>query len=240
MFDRYRWRLLFGMILLASCSKEMMKVGESPDEKELTAYQSRVVEYFQEVALGFEFGNSSRIVRKWSDSLYLYVGGTTLPELEMELYSIINEINALTSDGFGVAVTTDSISANYYLFLGSGAAYAELYPQQAELTKSNWGLFYLNWNGMQQLTSGHMYVDIFRADLAAQKHLLREELTQSLGLARDSKRYPDSIFQLDWTLTSSYTDIDRDIIRLLYHPEVHSGMTKKEVKTTLEAILAQE
>ena len=32
-----------------------------------------------------------------------------------------------------------------------------------------------------------MYVDIVRADMNEQKHLLREELTQSLGLARDSQ-----------------------------------------------------
>ena len=68
-----------------------------------------------------------------------------------------------------------------------------------------------------------MYVDIFRADLPGQKHLLREELTQSLGLGNDSPQYIESIFQSAWTTTTSYSMLDKDVIRLLYHPEMNIG-----------------
>ena len=43
-----------------------------------------------------------------------------------------------------------------------------------------------------------MYVDIFRANEQGQLHLLREELTQSLGLGQDSEKYLNSIFQCNY------------------------------------------
>ena len=46
-------------------------------------------------------------------------------------------------------------------------------------------------------------------------HLIREEITQSLGLFRDSWRYPDSIFYQGWTATGEYASIDGPTIRLL-------------------------
>ena len=64
-----------------------------------------------------------------------------------------------------------------------------------------------------------MYVDIYKANNIEQKHLLREELTQSLGLGKDSFKYPNSIFQSSWTQTLNYLKIDKDVIRLLYHPK---------------------
>ena len=62
-----------------------------------------------------------------------------------------------------------------------------------------------------------MYVDIYRANDQEQKHLLREELTQSLGLFNDSYKYPESIFYQDWTTTTEYAQIDRELIDMLYN-----------------------
>ena len=83
-----------------------------------------------------------------------------------------------------------------------------------------------------------MYVDIFRANIEAQKHLLREELTQSLGLARDSPEYTESIFQSSWTTTTEFAAIDKELIRLLYHPDMVIGLTANQVDDVLAEILS--
>jgi hypothetical protein len=63
-----------------------------------------------------------------------------------------------------------------------------------------------------------MYVDIKRTKRDdAQKHLLREELTQALGLSNDSYDYPESIFYQGWTETTEYTELDKDVIRMMYN-----------------------
>ena len=85
-----------------------------------------------------------------------------------------------------------------------------------------------------------MYVDLIRANSVEQRHLLREELTQSLGLAKDSPLYEQSIFQSRFTETNEYADIDKDLIRLLYHPNTKVGLTKAQVEEVLRNILLSE
>ena len=90
--------LLSLIIIVSSCSKEE-DVIVTP-ESELTAYQSDVVSYFKEIALGLEFGNASKITRKRTSDMKIFVGGSPDTELFGELEKIKNEINLLATDGF--------------------------------------------------------------------------------------------------------------------------------------------
>ena len=228
---------LFIVILISSCSKDDDDILPGFI---LSEYEIAVIDYFKDIALGFEFGNTSNITRKWNSEMKVFIGGEPSFELLAEFEKIRTEINELKTDGFNVTVVDDSLQSNYYIFFGSGTKYAEMFPDEANLVNSNWGLFYLLWNGQNQFYSGHMYVDIIRANSIEQKHLLREEFTQSLGFARDSQLYMESIFQSDWTTTIEYAPIDQDLIRLLYHPEMSVGLNELEVDNALREILSSE
>ena len=229
-----RLSLLLIVGFLSSCS---------PDEDvgpKLTTYQLSVIEYFNEVALGFEFGGASQITRKWTQPMKIFVGGTPEVDHLTELNDIIDEINSLATDGFVIEVVNDTTESNYYVFFGTGQKYGEIFPNSAGFVDDNWGLFSLFWDGAQDLITGHMYVDIFRPDTDGQMHLLREEFTQSIGLARDSEKYFASIFQSSWTTTSEYAEIDRDLIRLLYHPDMVSGLSQSAVESVITQIFLNE
>jgi len=167
-------------------------------------------------------------------------GGEPTDELITELEKIKTETNVLATDGFNISIVNNTSQSNYFIFFGTGAEYAQIYPSQVNLVDSNWGLFSVFWNSQNQFTSGHMYVDIFRANITAQKHLLGEELTQSLGLAKDSRKYSASIFQSSWTTTTQFTLIDENLIRLLYHPNMDIGLNESQVDKILEEILLSE
>ncbi|MFP2996295.1 DUF2927 domain-containing protein [Spongiivirga sp. MCCC 1A20706] len=224
----------FLLIVCWSCSED-----DSKTDLSLTSYELDQIEYLKEIALGFEFGSASEITRKWNGDMNIFVKGTSSSDLSAELSRIKDELNQLITDNFEMNIVSDESMANYIIFFGSANDYAALYPSQATLVSNNWGLFSIFWNGQNYLTNGHMYVDIERANLEEQKHLLREELTQSLGLAKDSPRYDGSIFQEEWTRTNEYAQIDRDIIRLLYHPGVGVGLNSNEVDAVLRTILSQ-
>ncbi|WP_420575352.1 DUF2927 domain-containing protein [Ekhidna sp.] len=225
-------------LLTFSCSKEDEIV--LPDS-ELTDYGLDVINYFKEVALGFEFGEASKITRRWNNDMKIYVGGNPTSELLSELDIIVKDINGLTASGFSVEIVNDSVQSNFYIHFGSGASYSEIFPSQSNLIDSNWGLFTIFWNGSSELYTGYMYVDIFRANSIEQKHLLREELTQSLGLARDSFLYSESIFQQAFsTKVIEYSKIDKDLIRLLYHPKMSVGLSANQVDGVLRNILLEE
>ncbi len=232
--------LLFLYIFLG-CSKdaENSQIEDTPET--LTTQQKEVVSYFKEVALGFEFGNASAITRKWDTNVKLFVGGNPTTELLTELELIVSEINALTTDGQTLEIVADQAASNFFVFFGSGDAYADIYPSQSGLVAANFGLFSISWNAANFFTSGQMYVDIFRANLTEQKHLLREELTQSLGLAKDSTRFEDSIFQQSFaTKTTTYSAIDRELIRLLYHPQMRAGLDGNQAEAVITEILLSE
>lgn len=208
---------------------------------ELSKFEQETVSYFSDIALGTEFGNTSEITRRWVDTMKIFVGGTTSPELISELNGIVNEINNLVTTGFKMKVVSDTLKSNYYIYFGSGKSFADKFPAMAGFVDANFGLFTFSENQLHELVTGVMYVDIFRASLVEQKHLLREELTQSLGLAKDADLYPASIFQAAFsTKTTQYAAIDKELIRLLYHPQMKVGLNKDQVDSTLRAILVSE
>ena len=233
--------------LSLSCNKEEIIViaPESPgyellfSEGDTPAYYTKltVIDYFKRVALGIEYDSTIELTRKWSSDMKIFVGGSPNDELLQELHSIKNEINTLVTDDFSIEIVNDSLDSNYYIFIGSGKDYANLFPRQSLYINDNWGLFYIEWNSDFVITSGHMYVDVYKADLIAQKHILREELTQSLGFPNDIPLDTRSIFYDNWSTTNYYSELDIEIIRLLYHPEMGAGLNESSVDNVLKGIL---
>lgn len=222
-------------IFIASCSKENEVVAPR-----LSGYNESVVSYFKEIALGFEFGTASEITRRWEGPMKIFVGGKPTPELLTELNRIIVEINDLTTTSFFVQTINDSTQSNFYIYFGSADSFARKFPVVSPFVAANYGLFNVYWEGSNELTKGYMYVDIFRPNQTEQKHVLREELTQSLGLGRDSDLYPESIFLQSFSIKTDYAKIDRDLVRLLYHPKMRIGMDRNEVDAALQSILLAE
>ena len=105
--------LLVILISISSCSTD----NEDLPELELSEYEIDVINYFKDVALGFEFGNASSITRKWNSELKIFVDGEPSTELIDELEEIILEINGLTTDGFQINVVDQFSQSNYYIFL---------------------------------------------------------------------------------------------------------------------------
>ena len=209
------------------------------EHETLSGYQKDVISYFKDVALGFELGTTTHVVRKWDHDMKIFVGGTPTTVLTAELNRIIDEINGLTSaDDFSISITTDSLESNCYLFFGAGTTFAGVIPFFADQIENNLGLFYVYFDNVENLDQAVVYVDMVRTtEVAIQKHLLREELTQSLGLARDSEKYPESIFQQSWTDVTEYAPIDRALIRLLYQPDIKTGLDENSVEPVLEKLV---
>jgi hypothetical protein len=61
-------------------------------------------------------------------------------------------------------------------------------------------------------------------------HLIREEVTQAIsGCMKDSDDYADSIFYQAWTQTAELSSLDREVIRLMYRPDIQPGMDRDQV-----------
>jgi hypothetical protein len=231
------WALAAACLFACSSDDDAVQDPDvlAPDEEE-------IVRYFNAVALGGEFDNEPPVTRKWLREMKLFIGGTPDQVLRSELDDVIGEINALAHDGFQITLTTDSASSNAYIFFGAPDVFVDRYPPAQGYIANNWGLFFsFPDNSTSELYRAVIFVDMVRnGDKKAQRHILREELTQSLGLGRDAEQYDDSIFQQAWTMVTEYAPIDRELIWLLYDPAVTPGLDSATVTPLLRQLLKEK
>ena len=225
-------------IFIKGCSDSDTIVN---DIDELTAEQQVAVDYFKDIALGFEFGNASDVTRKWNTDVIIYVEGEENEVLLSELDVILNDLDELIPDSeIELRLTENESESNFFVFLGPGSDYADINPSAANFVASNFGLFFVRFNSLNYITSASMYVDTERPAVLNQRHLLREELTQALGMAQDSPRFQDSIFQINYSGTATeYNRYDEAIIRMLYHPEMRTGLNEVGVDPILREIVQE-
>ncbi len=197
-------------------SQPQVQKEESPEEFKMDykRYDQETNEYFDEIVMYSEFSETRRSSPfRWTSDMNIYVDGAKPDYLMSELYLIVKELNDLI-DPITIRVVNRKQDANYIIYFGTHFEFANLYSlMDKSKLERNWGVFEVYPN------RGVMYVDLERTsfDYEAQKHLLREELTQSLGLLNDSWKYPESIFYQGWSTTTEFTEMDKRLIDLLYN-----------------------
>jgi hypothetical protein len=171
--------------------------------------------YYKEIVTKNEY-NENYTPQKWYKDMKIFVKGNKLGYLMDELNKVVSELNDLIT-GIDIKIVNTESESNFIVYFGGQKEYNQLCPYSIKFTEHNYGLFVINSRG-NEITDGSMYVDIDRTTkINAEKHLLREELTQSLGLTNDSYKYPESIFYGEWTETIKYTELDKEIIKMLYN-----------------------
>lgn len=224
-------KILFCFFILncTACHRKVPKWKE-----QILSTLTEEQKYFCEVALSSEFGKKYHKVRKWNKDIHIFVTGVPSPYLEKELREVLSELNAMISD-IQLVLVKKPEQANIKLLFGAAEDYVNMENHARSRVKDNWGLVYVfpNWRG--EIKHGTLYIDVFRAkDEVAQRHLLREELTQSLGLLNDSWAHRESIFYQGWTTTTHYSDLDRKMIKMLYDERIKPGMKFKKVVDVLQ------
>ncbi|MBS9464395.1 DUF2927 domain-containing protein [Flagellimonas sp. 389] len=225
--------------------REARKVSYTP-----TAYEKELIDYFKEIALQSEYYDNSQKTIKWEKPMSLYV--VKEKELKSQMSVIkkaINKINDLATDGFKIKLTNNLSNSNAVLYLCKKARVAELAPQFYEILTDGIDYEISGYAYSQYATDTHIinkaliFVSTEEA-FNVQESTILEELAQSLGLAFDSKKYANSIFYKNKSeqeiRTSEYSRLDRDLIRLLYHPKMEPGLDSTGLNKALKKILKSE
>jgi len=177
-------------------------------------YESK--SYFDEVVNKSEFSDS-RCVLKWKDDVKIFVKGKKVDYLMVELDKIVSELNGLI-EPINISVVNNENESNMIIYFGDYITFGNLYPDVTKTNlENNYGYFRID-HKSNNIYFAKLYVDIYRTSKkSCEKHILREELTQSFGLKNDSHKYPESIFYSEWTETTSYAKIDKELIQMLYN-----------------------
>lgn len=196
-------------------------------------YTSEQIHYFLEVAMGTEYGGSNSTLKKWDEDIKIKVLGSPTPEDLKTLQAVMNEINTLTGR---VKLQIDAKNPNLELYFIPEPRFASYEPNYQPI---NYGFFWNSWD-KDIIYHSRIFITTVGVTQKERAHLIREELTQSLGLMKDSDKYPESIFYQDWTDTTTYAAIDKAVIEMLYRPEIRPGMTKAQILEVFRNINAKK
>jgi hypothetical protein len=190
-------------------------------------YGSDVINYFFEIALGAEYGSSTPVLRKWAEDLHIQIHGSPNPSDLSALSLITEELNTLLGAVSDIKLHIVDNNANVEIYFVPESLFLSIEPNYVP---TNYGFFWKSWDKSDTIVKAKILIDTAKVTQQEREHLIREELTQGLGLSRDSWKYPDSIFYQGWTRTTQYAPIDRSIIKLLYERQLHPGLTRPELE----------
>lgn len=187
------------------------------------------VDYLAEIGFGSEFGSSSPVLHRWQESVRIKVHGQPTDTDMSTLIQVVRELDSLIPD---LRLEITDADSNVDIHFLPESSFILLDPQYVPV---NLGFFRVWWDRQGVINRGRILISTQGINQTERSHLIREELTQSLGLFMDSWQHQDSIFYQGWTATVAYSPLDRDIIRLLYSPHLETGMLRTQLRSAVAA-----
>lgn len=206
--------------------KYLVSVGDLVGN--FSVYSQDQIDYFFEIVLGTEYGGSEMVIRKWVDDIRIEINGTPTEEDLNTVEDVIDELNALIGEP---ELRMDEVDSNLIIYFVPESEF-EIY--EPNYVPTNYGYFFALWNSKREIYHARVLISTEEITQQQRSHLIREELTQSLGLMQDSNKYSSSIFYQGISTITEYAEIDKIIIELLYKSEILPKMNQNDIETLLK------
>lgn len=234
----YRYVLAMGMAaLLAGCASGPV---EAPDGSGVARSNEVIADEF--IAYIFETEGGVRIPRllKYEGPIRVSLDGA-LGGYRGDLQGVLAGMQR--QSGIDIALTDGP--AQIRILQVPAAALRQIYPTAACVVVPAVRSFaevqrrqFPRWSRQTALTNAVVLIPD-----TAPPYIVRacfnEEIAQALGPVNDQYRVSDTVFNDD-NVFNRLTDYDHLILRLLYSPELRSGMGQAAVRAALPALLARE
>lgn len=153
-------------------------------------------------------------ILRWDQDINIYLAGNVSKSNKKETIKVIIELNRLIKP-IKINLVQKPEHANSIVYFGSLKGFNSSIYSEKKLPNDYFGHFHIK-TFEQEILKSTIYINTAEATKHRQKHIIREELTQSLGLINDSYDYPESIFYQGYSETIKFTEMDKLIIQLLY------------------------
>lgn len=194
-----------------------------------------ILDFFSEVAIGSEYGESADVLCRWTHRIRYYLKGDVTGEDRSLIDSICDRLNGI--EGFpGIFETDSEVLADLTVSFVPQSEIRSTFPEAGEGCT---GMASYVWDSESgSITKARSFVD---SSLTTERaNTLCEEFLQALGPARDSYMFPNSVFYQGYTLTPFPTELDFAILRILYSPKLTTGAPRAESLSRAAALLAWE
>ena len=198
---------------------------------------------FFEVALGSEYGSGALKVRKWGKPLRIYVEHQVSDQAlhNALLNAQLKDLRDITK--LDIRRVKKKSQANIHYYFTS----QKKLPALVKSVSGNRAVKHLNTavcmatirtNSNDSIRSAAVFLPVDQARMHAKLvSCIVEEITQVLGLPRDSDAVYPSIFN-DRSNNHYLTGLDIVLLKILYNPKVKTGMAKSSLKPLLKSIIA--
>lgn len=222
------------------------KMMNSSEKVNLSDEEIKRLNYFEEVALNSEFGDSPKRVLKWNKKMLVYIQKDKeyLEQVE-KIKQVLDNIKQLTSGNLLIEVTNDISISNSIIYLGNKEDLLSKHPDSFQgVDKDFTGLVDIEFDlNKCFITSNKIFISTDEP-LDIQFSSILEEITQGIGLPADSKSYSNSVFYenqiADDKINFNYSKLDIEMIKLLYHPKIKAGLNVFQVRNIYKRILKSE
>ena len=190
-------------------------------------YSVEAINYFYETVFYVDNVGRHDFGRKWNQDLYFYVNGDFSKN---DLDNVSSAISCLDSLALPINFHTasDSSSANVSVYYGNYSYLEERMGLKNRKYELFVGIAYtpggnsaIEWTKVGFANDARKYKRICKQDSAKLRYrVVLEEFTQMLGVSGDSFHYPNSIFFEGGGVRINFSDIDKEVIKLLYEPSI--------------------
>lgn len=179
------------------------------------------------ITLKREFSRSAKRIQKWENDIYIRVRGTPTQTDLKTLQQVAQEINALQGQiKLHIQAPTAPLEKDNIDILFT--PYKQFKQYDSRVRPRNKGYFIAE-QDKSIIYIAKILISSTKINQQERNHLIREELTQCLGLYYDTRDQPDSIFEAKWTTVQNYSAQDKRLIQLLYSRSLQAGTPKQDI-----------
>jgi hypothetical protein len=207
----------------------LISVDEIDRQKIKTKFDTETLTYFSEIGFGAEGSKLDTRLSKWEENVITIgvFGNPRRADIKF-LYSIVDTINSILK--FKTISIDESQNSNQKIkiyFLSRDEIVSQ-YPHLEDVQFSVGGFIDYRKSYLHSLRPSKIIINGNMAREDRRKHVILEEVVQSLGLFCDSYTYTNSIFYQDYSADTVLTPIDKELIDLLYNYNLPTGLSRNK------------
>jgi len=174
--------------------------------------QDSIINYYNEIAGRSEYGDPNATFCKWKTNVKIYFDFENSDSIKKYSEEVIKDLNDLI-DPIIISITNKKSEANLFVYCGNFSDYKKRYNVVME---GQFNGFACTNTYNHTIYSGYVFINE-KLKGNRLKSVIREEITQSFGLANDSWEYQDSIFFQGQNSQITFSELDKEIIKLHYN-----------------------
>ncbi len=223
-----RWTVIAGALMLLAialpAAAHFRTAGPVPADIE-SGGRAEAMDYLSQIGFGVEYGSTAPVLHKWKQDVTIKVHGWPTDADLQTLEQVVSELNSMLVE---IDLELVDKAANLEVYFSPQSHFSDILP---EYVPTNLGFSQVWFDGEGVIQQGRVLIAADGTTQAERTHLIRAQITQSLGLFKHSWEHSDSIFYQGWTTTDKYSPLDEATIRLLYQPQLEPGMNRSQVRS---------